>query len=286
MVKEFLKKRTVDDIWSSFDRDVSGPKHLMFGVKEIDQALNGGLLLGKVCEIYGPSGSGKTQFALSLTSEVLINNLIHSKDYVVLYIYTNGTFPIERLNEILRSKYEDAKGLIKADENFNTSQLLKNLYVEKVTDNDELYFTFTSKLEEMLQHNVKLIVIDSIAALFRTVQNESYHGQRINSITKVGLIMKRISHEYNLLILAINQASGVFNLSNIPFLNPRSGIKPALGEAWERCINSRILVTRRRDQRFNREIRHFQVIFSSNSPSTYPIPFITTKRGIEYNLLL
>uniref|UniRef100_A0A3B0NIC7 Rad51/recA bacterial DNA recombination protein/KaiC, putative n=1 Tax=Theileria annulata TaxID=5874 RepID=A0A3B0NIC7_THEAN len=76
MVGEFLKKRNIDDIWAGFDPDVSDPQRLMFGVKEIDQALKGGLLLGKLSEIYGPSGSGKTQFALSLTSEVFEYKLI------------------------------------------------------------------------------------------------------------------------------------------------------------------------------------------------------------------
>ncbi|UKJ89709.2 hypothetical protein MACJ_002963 [Theileria orientalis] len=282
---EFLKKRTVEDIWNGYKSQSSEPQYLRFGISEIDEALNGGILLAKITEIYGPSGSGKTQFALSITSEILIGNLINSTDHVVLYLYTNGTFPIQRMVEILEFKYNEYKKLNDRTEQTTVEQLLQNLYMYKVTDNDELHYLLTSKMEEMLKLNVKLIIIDSIAAIFRGNINERFPEPGFNSIIKIAIILKRIAHEYNLAILAINQASGVVGQGNIPFLNPRASVKPSLGDSWERCINSRILVARTRNHRFRNDLRKFQVIFSSNTALTKPIPFITTKRGVEYNTL-
>ncbi|AFZ81449.1 hypothetical protein BEWA_008590 [Theileria equi strain WA] len=96
-----LKARSIDEIWSGYKDYRDSCEFIKVGIQELDNALNGGLPLGKILEIYGPSGSGKTQFALSVVSEILIKNGIHSNEVFSLYLYTNGTFPIQRLCEIL-----------------------------------------------------------------------------------------------------------------------------------------------------------------------------------------
>lgn len=66
----------------------------------LDSLLGGGLFASKIYEICGPSACGKTQLSFS----ILLNIIITTKRDI-LYIDTKNKFSVNRIKQILKTKY-------------------------------------------------------------------------------------------------------------------------------------------------------------------------------------
>jgi RAD51-like protein 1 len=75
-------------------------RYLSTGLREIDNAMKGGLLMGCINEIVGPPGVGKTQFCMSCCVQMLCVN-----ERQVIYIDTELKFSPDRLVEIAQAKH-------------------------------------------------------------------------------------------------------------------------------------------------------------------------------------
>ncbi|KAK2198401.1 bifunctional DNA recombination and repair protein Rad51-like [Babesia duncani] len=232
------------------------PMTLAFGIDAIDSMLDGGLQTGKLFEIYGPSSSGKTQFSLTLVAEVLIKYHTRPK-CAIIYMSTMGTFPVERLYEIIESKLGDCEIQI------DIKELLQNVSIYTIRDVEDL--------------NKKLISAFKQSMHIKTVfQPFIDHFQRItillNNVANVGRILKRLAFEFQTCVLVTNE------------------LKPAMGDAWSSCLNGRFLIQLQRKMAVLMRMsigtgitnkRFFQIIQNHNTPPSQPISFTITKRGIE-----
>ncbi|AFZ81448.1 hypothetical protein BEWA_008580 [Theileria equi strain WA] len=185
------------------------------------------------------------------------------------------------LTSIVESKRQDHINVINDRKcNIDMRNLLNYLLIDKVNNSTELYEVLAHKFVSLLRANVKLLILDSIASIYRFSSKEERSPDDKPMIDVIS-ILKRVAHEHNLAVLVINQATTALNTYSAPFLNPRSRVRPALGDLWTKCINSRILLWIDRREGWRDKSRHFQIIFGSNAPTSSPIPFIITKRGIE-----
>ena len=112
----------------------------------LDKELGPAIRPGHVIEVVGEAGSGKTQFGLHLsartvTQEVCVeevnNDFKESSDRRVLYISTEGPFPIRRLRQMI-----EGMGLSK--------QLMDKIFIENVTtivsrEQENIYLKFLPK---------------------------------------------------------------------------------------------------------------------------------------------
>ena len=80
----------------------------------------------------------------------------------------------------------------------------------------EMFLHFQSSLSVQLQYKlpsllsqqaVKLIVVDSMAALFRVEFTASQTAQRAHLLRAFGAQLRRLSNEYNAAVVCVNQVS-------------------------------------------------------------------------------
>ena len=118
------------------------------GSKIIDVMLDGGYEKDAVTTVYGPAGAGKTVLCL------LCSINIARSGKKVIYVDTEGGFSIERLRQICSHISQDYK------------KIIDNIIFLKPTSFVEQKKSF-EKLKEIVNDKIGLIVVDTIAMLYR-----------------------------------------------------------------------------------------------------------------------
>ncbi len=140
------------------------------GTEIIDELIGGSFENSIVTTIYGPSGSGKTNFVICAILKVA------SQGKKVIFVDTEGGFSVERMSQISNDYKE----------------LLNNIIFFKPTSFQEQKEAF-DKLREVVDEKVGLIVVDSIAMLYRLEMGKTddiYNvnrelGQQISYLTEI-----------------------------------------------------------------------------------------------------
>ncbi|XP_071720443.1 DNA repair protein RAD51 homolog 2-like isoform X2 [Rutidosis leptorrhynchoides] len=134
--------------------------HLPTNLKGLDAALSGGLPFGALTELVGPAGIGKTQFCLKISLLAALPSCYGGLDGHVIYIDVESKFNSRRLIEI---------GLSSFPEVFCLDGISKEMAGRITVLRPGSLTEFTESLQKikvsLLQHQVKLLVIDSMAAL-------------------------------------------------------------------------------------------------------------------------
>ena len=81
--------------------DLPQENFITFGCASLDSVTNGGIICGKITEIYGESGSGKTQIALQLALNAQLPQRLNGTRKKSIYICTENSFPIKRMNQMI-----------------------------------------------------------------------------------------------------------------------------------------------------------------------------------------
>ncbi|MEM4499843.1 MAG: ATPase domain-containing protein [Candidatus Woesearchaeota archaeon] len=113
-----------------------------FGISLIDNSIENGLVEGKLCMIYGGPGVGKTTFAY-ITSINVINNF----NLPIVFIDNDHSFSPQRIFQLTNGN----------------EKILEKFIVLKPNSVSE----FEEILDSINSFETKLIVIDSIASLYR-----------------------------------------------------------------------------------------------------------------------
>ena len=129
------------------------------GISTLDAHLGGGLPIRTLTELCGPPGAGKTQFCLSLCLETLKTR---QENINVIFIDTELKYCEERLLEMAQVTFptnlhpEDMQ-----------KTLLDKMLVIRPLSSKQLAEEIDRLSTVVLERNVGLVVIDSIAALLR-----------------------------------------------------------------------------------------------------------------------
>ncbi|XP_050214518.1 DNA repair protein RAD51 homolog 2 isoform X2 [Mercurialis annua] len=134
--------------------------HLPTYLKGLDEALCGGLPFGVLTEVVGPPGIGKTQFCLKISLLASLPASYGGLDGRVIYIDVESKFSSRRIIEIGTASFPEIfhmKGM--------AQEMAGRILVLRPTSLSE----FTESLQQikvlLLQQQVKLLIVDSIAAL-------------------------------------------------------------------------------------------------------------------------
>ncbi len=199
-------------------------------------------------EIFGEAGTGKTQICVQLAKTYLINH----EESSVLYICTEGPFNIRRFYDFVPDSHRDDVG--------------RRLIIERIYD-DELFLRFIKHvIPRFIQHSkIGLIVVDSIAALFRHHEDQIYLRSALFNVSK---ILRRLTAIFPLKIVVTNQVSTclINSLINVP----------SLGHIWSNCIDHRIFLGKRSNYRF------IEFLHSSTIPEGYRLNFIISNDSVEF----
>ncbi|KAA8543982.1 hypothetical protein F0562_021841 [Nyssa sinensis] len=134
--------------------------HLPTRLKGLDEALCGGIPFGVLTELVGPAGIGKTQFCLKLSLLASLPANYGGLDGRVIYIDAESKFSSRRMIEI---------GVNSFPEIFHMEGMAQEMAGRILVLRPTSLSEFTESLQQikvsLLQQKVKLVVIDSMAAL-------------------------------------------------------------------------------------------------------------------------
>jgi len=164
------------------------------GSKELDAMLGGGVETQAITEVYGKFSSGKTQLGFQLAVNVQKPADQGGLGGNVLYIDTESTFRPERVSQVAKAAGLDA------------DEALKRVFVAKAVNSDH-QMILVDKAEEMIkQHNVKLIIIDSLTAHFRTdYMGRGALSERQGKLNKHLHALQKLADSHNIPIYVTNQ---------------------------------------------------------------------------------
>ncbi|XP_061360442.1 DNA repair protein XRCC3 homolog [Gastrolobium bilobum] len=230
-----------------------GTQKCSVGCPVLDHCLSGGFPCNSVTELVGESGCGKTQFCLQLVLSAQLPPSRGGLSASSLYIHTEFPFPLRRLRQlsrVFRSSHPD----------FCSSDPCDRVFVHGIYSADKLV-DIMPKIELFLSHSrsrwpVRVIVIDSIAALFRSdFENTRLDLRKRSSLFfKISGGLKSLAKRFGIAVVVTNQVVDLIGSASEGVNGMRIGnlsglyssgrrVCPALGLAWANCLNSRLFLS-------------------------------------------
>lgn len=164
------------------------------GSSELDSLIGGGLETHSITETYGRFASGKSQIGFQVSVNVQLPKEKGGLEGSVLFIDTEGTFRPERIESIAK-----AAGL-------DVEQALENILVVRATTTQQQVLTLDRADKLILEKNVKLIVVDSLTALFRSeFVGRGALGERQQKLNQHIHRLQILADKYGLAVYITNQ---------------------------------------------------------------------------------
>ena len=163
------------------------------GSRILDDMLEGGYDPEIITTIYGPGGSGKTVICLLCA----INIARQGKK--VIYVDTEGSFSIDRLKQITNSIHIDYR------------KILDKIAFLRPTSFEEQKKNF-EKLKDIITDKVGLVIIDTIAMLYRLELGKNDDVYETNrELGKQIAFLSEITRKKHIPVLVTNQVYADFD---------------------------------------------------------------------------
>ncbi|KAL8150871.1 hypothetical protein V2J09_020679 [Rumex salicifolius] len=271
--------------------------HLPTRLNGLDNALCGGIPFGVVTELVGPSGIGKTQFCLKLALLASLPAKYGGLDGLIIYIDLESKFTSRRLIEMGSRSFpelfsqERMAAEVKSS-NFKSAVFCKVLEIAGriMVLRPASVSEFTQSLQQikasLVKHQVKLLIIDSMACLISEEHEQgapgrhflAWHISFIKSLAEFSHIPVVVtnqvrSHKYD----EVSQYSFQVKCRSGASKNPTrldSHLVAALGIHWAHAVSIRLILEEISGQRF---------IKIAKSPLSPPLqfPYEITSTGIS-----
>ena len=173
-----------------------GNSKISTGSYDFNKWLYGGYEEDVITMIAGSPGSGKTNFTiLAACSQAKKGNR-------VLFIDTEGGFSIDRVKQIVGEDYKE---------------YLKNIILSQPTSFKEQKEFFTNLLKNMKKDHIKLLIVDSVAMLYRLELGDAIKSKEDEKIKQINRevanqmrILAEISRKEKIPIIITNQVYSEF----------------------------------------------------------------------------
>jgi RecA/RadA recombinase len=280
-------------------------------------SLNAALLGGlnpSITEVCGPSAAGKTQFCYSMAALTLMSPVFATADEAlrpsVLWIDMEHAFTAIRMKEVLISIYPN---LIQTPDLLSAS--LRCVLLDSISSLNEFLQKIAQYESLIIEHSVKLIVVDSIAALARKEGNllqstdtsssvSASNIERTRILAQIASELKKLAENFRTPVLCINQISSQLfqsvqeTRSWAASMHPSASRKlaastdvaikldaktteaeliPALGTTWAHCVSTRLYLDRAHAPSLSREL----LILKSPCAPNLSIPYFVSNKGVE-----
>jgi len=154
------------------------------GISKLDRLLGRGVSTGLITHVFGRAGAGKTTFALSFVKSTL------DLGARVIYVNSESSSPIERLEQIMVEKYDKYASQV-------TLLLPKNFEEQN---------TIIEDLELYVKDNTRLVVIDTLTRLYRTVLDDKKTNYVVHrELNRQMGFLKGLAKQKDLGIVVLNQ---------------------------------------------------------------------------------
>uniref|UniRef100_A0A1A9WEE6 RecA family profile 1 domain-containing protein n=1 Tax=Glossina brevipalpis TaxID=37001 RepID=A0A1A9WEE6_9MUSC len=237
---------------------------LSFACMSLDKCTRGGILTCGITEFCGTASAGKTQLLLQLSLTVQLNDELGGLNGGVAFICTENRFPSKRLFEM--SKY-----FIKIFPTYEINYMA-NVHVEHIIESDALLKCVGERLPELMSSTcIKLIIIDSVAAVFRTYTD---YVDRSRDMRRLANHLLHLAYKYNCVVICVNQVATVDN---------EHPDVPCLGLSWSHLGRTRIRISKVPKQIKLQgrllTVRKLEVMYSPDTPNDFA-EFLITKDGV------
>jgi DNA repair protein RadA len=228
------------------------------GSAELDKLLGGGIETQAITEFFGKFGSGKSQVGFQLVVNVQLPPEKGGLGGSALFIDTEHTFRPERIVEM-------AKG-----QGLDPETVLKNIFVARAVNSDH-QIVLVDKAKDLIEdHNIKIIIIDSLMSLFRS----EYAGRgtladRQQKINKHLHELQKLADMYNIAVYVTNQ---VMARPDVMFGDPT---EPIGGHVVAHQSTYRVYLRRSKEDK-----RIAKLVDSPNLPDSECVFRVTTE-GIK-----
>jgi DNA repair protein RadB len=195
------------------------------GAYDLNKFLSGGYETDIITTLYGGGGSGKSNFCIMVAVSQV------KKGNKVIFIDTEGGFSVDRFRQI--------HGEEDVEEN------LQNVLLLKPTSFKEQEKSFEQLLKYVRKGDVSLIIVDSIAMLYRLELGEAITANDSDKIGEVNRklanqlrALNEISRKQNIPVIVTNQVYSSFiqNKEDKNFENRVSMVGGDLLKYWSKCL--------------------------------------------------
>ncbi|RJS92624.1 DNA repair and recombination protein RadA [Candidatus Bathyarchaeota archaeon] len=196
---------------------------LTTGSKKLDALLGGGIETQSITEFYGEYGSGKSQIAHQLCVNVQLPMERGGLEGGALYIDTENTFRIERISQMAEHVGLDPQ------------EAFKHIILAEAYTSDHQMFLLENADRIIKENNIKLIIIDSLTAHFRSeyIGRESL-AERQQKLNQHMHKLIRLARAFNAVAFVTNQ---VMSSPDVFFGEP---IRPIGGHIVAHTSHTRI----------------------------------------------
>ncbi len=180
---------------TEFEQRMQTIKKITTSSKQLDALLGGGIETQALTEFFGEFGSGKTQVAYQLAVNVQLPENRGGLNGHAVWIDTEGTFRPERLEQVAAAQGLDPK------------TALANVRVGRAYSTDH-QMLLIDKIPELINQDraIKLIVVDSMTALFRAeFVGRSTLADRQQKLNVLLHHLQRIADRFNVAVYYTNQ---------------------------------------------------------------------------------
>ena len=197
------------------------------GSYELNKFLHGGYETDIITTLYGPGASGKSNFCIILATSQA------KKGNKTIFIDTEGGFSPERFKQIHRGEKEQ----IEHD--------LQNIFLLKPTSFQEQEKSFQQMLEHVKKESISLIIIDSIAMLYRLELGAAIESDNQEEIAKINRklanqlrTLNEIARKQNIPVIITNQVYASFTRNTKDKQTERkvSMVGGDLLKYWSKCL--------------------------------------------------
>jgi DNA repair protein RadB len=197
------------------------------GSYELNKFLHGGYETDIITTLYGPGGSGKSNFCIILATSQA------KKGNKTIFIDTEGGFSTERFKQIHRGEKEQVE------------KDLQNIFLLKPTSFQEQEKSFQQMLEHVKKESISLIIIDSIAMLYRLELGAAIESENQEEIAKINRklanqlrTLNEIARKQNIPVIITNQVYASFtrNAEDKQTERQVSMVGGDLLKYWSKCL--------------------------------------------------
>ena len=236
----------------------SGLNYLRTGIDHLDEVMKGGIPPGMITEISGTPGSGKSQFCMGCLAELAVHDIktmrrsssmlsstsIQFTPSSSVIFDTEHKFNAVRLREIIEIRAPDATTQ-------EIDAVLSHISIRIPLSCKMLKKEIEELQRSVIENKIKLICIDSVAALTRKEglqdkEKDAYLVDQANTLKFIGEICQCF-------ILITNQMSlqkkSVWDLNKHLSRNwdrnthsTGHSFTPKLGPTWYHCISIRLVL--------------------------------------------
>ncbi|NXD12336.1 XRCC3 protein, partial [Nothocercus nigrocapillus] len=255
----------------------SQQQKLSLGCSVLDTLLKGGIPLVGITELAGESSAGKTQISLQLCLCVQYPYKYGGLESGAVYICTEDAFPSKRLQQLI-----DQQQKLRADVPTEIIQKIKfgnSIFIEHAADLDTFHNCITKRVSLLLTRGmVRLVVIDSIAALFRCEFGVSDSVLKARYLQTFGAQLHSLSTRFRTPIMMLHIKPMHVEICNVfSYSTADNRVYPALGITWANQLLMRLMVSRvsHPEQSSGAALQHtgglrtLRVVFAPHLPSSF-----------------